>query len=72
MIPLPHCSHAFIPYDPHDHRGVYFPTGLERLPMDTKESAGSTPPGEQGERLRRSERFISTGFGTAAGAEDLL
>ena len=24
-------SHAFIPYDAHDHRGVYFPTGLERL-----------------------------------------
>ena len=27
-----HISHAFIPYDAEDHKGVYFPTGLQLLP----------------------------------------
>ena len=28
---MTHISHAFLPYDPEDHRGVYFPTGLQLL-----------------------------------------
>ena len=29
---LTHISHAFLPYDADDHRGVYFPTGLQLVP----------------------------------------
>ena len=29
---LTHISHAFLPYDADDHRGVYFPAGLQLLP----------------------------------------
>ena len=30
---ITHISHAFIPYDAKDHKGVYFPTGLQLLPL---------------------------------------
>ncbi|GAX72883.1 hypothetical protein CEUSTIGMA_g338.t1 [Chlamydomonas eustigma] len=29
---ITHISHAFIPNDIHDHRGVYFPCGLQKVP----------------------------------------
>ncbi|GAX77929.1 hypothetical protein CEUSTIGMA_g5371.t1 [Chlamydomonas eustigma] len=39
---LTHISHAFIPWDAQHHRGVYFPTGLDRLRGTFSSSVAST------------------------------
>ncbi len=45
FCPLPHpVSHAFIPYDAQDHRGVFFPTGLERLSQPQPPADSSAAP----------------------------
>jgi hypothetical protein len=42
---ITHLSHSFIPYDVEEHRGVYFPTGLQLLPPFSPSSSPTSASG---------------------------